>query len=265
MLDALLIILVAAALVLIAAALFRSLLDHVTVYEFERGLRYDKGKFTGVVEPGQYWIYRPGTRVDKFDIRPRVVAITGQEVITSDGVSLRLSLVAEYGVVDPAVAVNSVESFDQSIYVAAQLALRKIVGSAPLEQLLEHRDEIGPKVAEQVAPQAEALGLDLKQVEVRDIMFTGELRRTFAQVVAARQEGLAALERARGETAALRSLANAARMMEGNPALMHLRLLQQLGASGGNTIVLGLPSTTTPLPVPKGEGSQPPELSAEPE
>ena len=81
-------------------------------------------------------------------------------------------------------------------------------------------------------------------------MFPGELKRTFAQVVTARKEGLAALERARGETAALRNLANAARTMEGNPALMQLRVLQEIGKSPGNTVVLGLPAAMSPLPLP---------------
>lgn len=94
-------------------------------------------------------------------------------------------------------------------------------------------------------------------------MFPGELRRTFAQVVAARKEGLAALERARGETASLRNLANAARMMSANPTLLQLRLLQELGRSAGNTIVLGL-STTTPLPLrdapPAPDGGETPAL-----
>jgi hypothetical protein len=80
-------------------------------------------------------------------------------------------------------------------------------------------------------------------------MFPGDLKRMMAQVVEARKEGQAALEKARGETAALRSLANAARLMDGNPALMQLRLLQHLAGSSGNTVVLGLSGSTTPLPL----------------
>ena len=130
------------------------------------------------------------------------------------------------------------------------------------EELLEHRNEVGPKLTELVRPRAAEIGLDLHRLDLKDIMFPGDLKRTFAQVVAARREGLAALERARGETAALRNLANAARMMETNPALLQLRLLQQLGASGGNTIVLGLPSSTTPLPL-RGDAGEPAELPPE--
>jgi hypothetical protein len=75
------------------------------------------------------------------------------------------------------------------------------------------------------------------------------LKKLFAQVTKARQEGLAALERARGETAALRNLANAARLVQDNPALMQLRMLQVVGEQSGNTVVLGMPAGATPLPV----------------
>jgi regulator of protease activity HflC (stomatin/prohibitin superfamily) len=85
---------------------------------------------------------------------------------------------------------------------------------------------------------AAELGIELSLVGIKDIMFPGDLKAIFAQVVNARKEGLATLERARGETAALRHLANAAKLLESNPALMQLRLLQALGEQPGNTVVL---------------------------
>ncbi|MBN2311251.1 MAG: hypothetical protein JXR94_19895, partial [Candidatus Hydrogenedentes bacterium] len=95
------------------------------------------------------------------------------------------------------------------------------------------------------------LGLRLISVDLKDIMFPGKLKEMFAQVVSARKEGLAALERARGETAALRNLANAAKMIENNPNLMQLRLLQALGEASGNTLVLGMSPQAAPVPVSK--------------
>ena len=77
-------------------------------------------------------------------------------------------------------------------------------------------------------------------MDVRDVMVPSELKRAYAGIVAARREGEAALERARGEQAALRALANAGRLLEENPGLLQLRVLQQLGASSGNTIMLGI-------------------------
>jgi regulator of protease activity HflC (stomatin/prohibitin superfamily) len=133
-----------------------------------------------------------------------------------------------------------------------------------IDDLLQHRTGVGPAVLERSAEPAKAVGVELVAVDVKDLMFPGPLKRTFAQVVEARQQGLAALEKARGETAALRNLANAARMVESNPSLLQLRLLQQLETSSGNTLVLGFPSSTTPLPVrPEGPGAgKAPELPA---
>jgi regulator of protease activity HflC (stomatin/prohibitin superfamily) len=221
----------------------------VTVYEFERGLKYSRGRFAGILEPGQHWTYRPWTQIRKLDVRPTFVSVPGQDVLTADGVSLRVSLAAEYEIVDPDRAVNSVEDYRDALYLTVQLALRDLVGAAEVDDLLSKRAEIGRTLLDQTAPEIEEFGVKVSSVEIKDIMFPGDLKRMMAQVVQAKKEGQAALERARGETAALRSLANAARLMEGTPALMQLRLLQQLGGSSGNTVVLGLPGSTTPLPL----------------
>jgi len=94
-------------------------------------------------------------------------------------------------------------------------------------------------------------------------MFPGKLKEIFAQVINAKKEGLAALEKARGETAALRSLANAAKMIENNPNLMQLRLLQTLGQSSGNTLILGMPSNTSPVPIKSKEIQERKEIPKE--
>jgi regulator of protease activity HflC (stomatin/prohibitin superfamily) len=249
------------AVVVIAAALVAGLavwrlwsvvLARVTVYEYERGLRFDRGRFSAVVEPGAYRILRSRTRITTIDVRPTLVAVPGQEVITADGVSIRISLAAEFGIVDPVTAVIKNGDYVEKLYVALQLALREIVAATEIDALLEQRATVGARLAEMTHDEAARLGLDLVRVDAKDFMFPGELRRTFAQVVAARKEGLAALERARGETAALRNLANAARMMESSPSLLQLRALQEIGRSGGNTVVLGLPSSVAPLPLREG-------------
>jgi regulator of protease activity HflC (stomatin/prohibitin superfamily) len=254
-------VIVLAAAVLVAAFL---LFERVRVLEFERALEYRRGRFSKVLGPGHYWVFRPVATVVKLDVRPRFVSVPGQEVLSSDGVGLRVSVAAEYELVDPARAVNETESFQESLYLTIQLALRQVVGETAIDDLLEKRGDIGARLEELVKPAAEELGLAVRRVELKDIMFPGALKKTFAQVVNARKEGLAALERARGETAALRNLANAARMLDENPALLQLRLLQQIGESGGNTIVLGLPAGGTPVPISR-RGLEPPPPPAEPE
>lgn len=243
--------LVAAGVVLAAVAVgVLRFWRRVVVLEFERGLEYRDGRFTGTLDPGAYRRWAGRTTVVKVDVRQRVVAVAGQEVLTADGVPLRLTLAASFHVADPAAAHNRVFDYHDALYVLVQLQVRRIVGESPVEEVLARRAEFGPALREACAEPARALGLELEAVDVKDLMLPGELKRMFAKVVEARQEGLAALEKARGETAALRNLANAARLLEGSPALAQLRLLQHLASNSGNTYVLGVPSTLVPLPEP---------------
>jgi regulator of protease activity HflC (stomatin/prohibitin superfamily) len=99
------------------------------------------------------------------------------------------------------------------------------------------------KLLEMTERKARDLGLKLISVNLKDLMFPGKLKEVCAQAVSSRKEGLAILEKARGETAALRSLANAAKMLEANPHLLQLRLVQSLGQSSGNSLVFGMPPT----------------------
>jgi len=245
---------------------FRAGVKRVIVLEYEKGLRYVKGRFDRVLAPGQYWYLPFSTVIHKIDIRPRFLSITGQEVLSSDGVTLKTSLAANYEIVDAETAVNKVQSFEQALYLELQLALREIIGSADIDTVLNSRNELSKKLMDACEAKVRALGLKLISVDLKDIMFPGKLKEMFAQVVNARKEGLAALEKARGETAALRNLANAARMIQDNPNLLQLRLVQALGQSSGNTLVLGMPSNGTPIPVSresakelKGASPEPPE------
>jgi regulator of protease activity HflC (stomatin/prohibitin superfamily) len=257
-------LLVGAIVALILGLYLRATLFRITIFEYERGIRYRNGRFTGILEPGRHWVYRPRVMIRKVDVRPRFVTIAGQEVLSSDGVTLKVSLAAEYEIADPDVAVNKVESADQALYLTLQLALREIVGEAKIDDVLARREEFGQRLLELASGPAEQVGLRLLGVNVKDIMFPGELKKIFSQVVQAQKEGQAALEKVRSETAALRGLANAARMIEGNPSLFQLRLLQQLAASAGNTVVLGFPTAGTPLPLKEHKGELPEKGEAPP-
>jgi regulator of protease activity HflC (stomatin/prohibitin superfamily) len=240
-----------AAVVVIAITLKRT-----TVFEHEKGLMYTKGRFVRVVDPGSHWYSRLNTRIERVDMRARFTSIGGQEVLSADSVSIKMSLAAKFEVVDPFVARNSVENYEQALYLELQLALREIVGSRKIDEVLEQRQEIGAKLLKTTEDKIADFGVKLLSVSIKDIMFPGELKKIFAQAVKAQKEGIAQLERARGETAALRSLANAARMIEHNPALLQLRVLQAVGENSGNTFVLGVPGQPIPLPVrPRADDS----------
>lgn len=230
---------VLALLVIWVAVANRLVLMPCTILEHERGLLYRRGRFQRVLDPGGYWFLRRLHTVYRIDMRERYVTLVGQEVLTADNISIRISLAASFKVADPFRAVNETEKFHEALYLLLQLRLRDLVGALNVDELLAKRQEIGAQLHENMTAPAAAIGLTLVMVGIRDIMFPGDLKQIFAQIVNARKEGLAALERARGESAALRNLANAARLLENNPALLHLRLLQTLGSSSGNTVIWG--------------------------
>lgn len=220
---------------------------HVTVYEYQKALKYTKGRYMATLGPGQYWVVSRFSSIVPVDIRPEFITIQGQDVLSADGVTLKVSLAAEFQVADPNVAINKNVNFRTSLYLTLQMALREIVGKEKIDTLLENRAGISGKLMELTSEKASELGLKLILADIKDIMFPGEMKKAFAQVVKAQKDGMAALERARGETAALRSLANAARTMDGNPNLLQLRALQALADSSGNTLVLGLPNGSVPV------------------
>jgi regulator of protease activity HflC (stomatin/prohibitin superfamily) len=247
-------LLIAIALVVIVTLFIRAILHKVIVLEYQRGLKYVRGRYRGVLPPGRYWIFSD-TQIRPIDMRERVVTVPGQEVMSQDGISLKVSVTARYRVTDPAQAINEVEDYAAALYGDIQVQLRALVGSAPIEELLAQRPALGERLRAGVVESAQTRGLELLAADLKDIMFPGELKNVFMQVARARQEGLAALERARGETAALRNLANAASLIERNPALMQLRTLQAVAGNTGNTVVLTLdPRGVTPLPVPGTAG-----------
>lgn len=250
------VLLVAAVIVLVVWSRVR----RVTVYEFQRGLKYRNGRLAGLAEPGVHWIWRPSTSIQLVDVRQSLLTVPGQEVVTSDGISVRLSLAVRQQVADPIVALTVIDDYRAATYSVVQVALRETVSALPIDELLQHRDAVGPEVLRRSVEPARALGVEISAVDVKDLMFPGPMKKLFAQVIDARQQGLAALEKSRGETAALRGLANAARMVESNPSLLQLRLLQQLESSSGNTVVLGMPANSTPLPLRSEPPAEAPAL-----
>jgi regulator of protease activity HflC (stomatin/prohibitin superfamily) len=226
----------------------RATVMSTTIFEYQRGLRFVNGALRDEVGAGRHWHLGSGTTIRTFDLRSTTIAVNSQEVLSKDGVAVKASLSAMYRIAQPRIAVLSTTDFAAALYVELQQALRAAVSMVDVEALLANRGEIGGQILAVVQPAAERSGLMLEHVAVRDLTFPGELKKIFAQVVKARQEGLATLERARGETAALRHLANAASMVERNPHLYALRVLQVAGQQPGATLVVGLPGAG-PLPL----------------
>jgi len=212
-------------------------------------LLYHKGKFVEVLRAGQHVRWGRKLKIAMSDLRKASAVVAGQEVLSADNVGLKASLVVTYQVVDPVKAAHDTQNWLGDLYNAAQIALRAVAGSVTIEALLGQRLDLGQQLLARMKAEAEKIGVNVLVVEIRDVTLPNDLKRAFADVLKAKQEGLAALERARGESAALRNLANAARVLDGNPALMNLRLMQSLttAQNAGNTLVLGVPGGFMPL------------------
>lgn len=220
------------------------------------GLLYHKGKFVEVLRAGRHIRWGWHFTLDAQDVRKASLLIAGQDVLTADNVGLKLSLLVTYQVSDPVKAAHETQNWQGDVYNFAQLALRTVASGIAVEALLGQRLDISAQLLTRVQPEAAKIGINVLAVEVKDVMFPADLKRAFSDVLKAKQEGQAALERARGESAALRNLANAARVLDGNPALMNLRLMQSLTAAqnAGNTLVLGVPGF---VPLPNGKTGSP--------
>jgi regulator of protease activity HflC (stomatin/prohibitin superfamily) len=169
---------------------------------------------------------------------------------------VKASVTATYQVLEPERTVLGVGSYTTALHTELQLALRAVIAGMPVEELLDKRAELSSQLKASAGDRLKSIGIELQDAAIRDLTFPGELKKIFSQVVKARQEGLAALEKARGETAALRNLANAAQMIQRNPELVQLRLLQVLAQQPGNTVVLGLQQTGAPIPIRDASQSQ---------
>lgn len=212
----------------------------VVVNQWEQGVLFRHGRLDSVLSPGAYRYWRTGLVLHIADLRPWTVLLPTQEVPTADGPTVKVTAAGQARITDPVTYLTASRDPGQALYLAVQVALRELLASVSVDDLLAGRAEMGARLLGLVRG-AEALGITVERLELKDVILPSELKRAQAEVLLARAQGSAALERARGETAALRNLTNAARLAADNPTLVQLRLLQHLEASTGHTIVIGAP------------------------
>lgn len=227
--------LLAVLIVILAVALRRS----ITIFEHERGLLFNRGKFVRTLQPGKHTFFRRGTHIEKVDVRVRHRTIPGQELITADGIALKATLVAEFEVTDPYLASSKVAELEPAVYLAAQLALRDIISAISIDDALAQRGAMSSELLSRFTEPCSTIGVTATRLEVKDLMLPGDLKRIFAAVAEARHAGQASLERARSEAATMRSLANTSKMLREHPELLQMRVLEAIDKSSGNTFVLG--------------------------
>ena len=162
------------------------------------------------------------------DQREQVLDIAGQDVMTADKVTLRLNAVVAFRIADPLRSVTAVENADQALYREAQLALRAVIGTRELDALLSDKDSVARELDELLRERVAGFGLEVISLGLRDLILPGEMRTLMNRVTEAKKAAEANLIARREETAAMRSQANTAKILEASPTLMKLRELEVL-------------------------------------
>ena len=162
--------------------------------------------------------------------------------MTADKVTLRLNAVVTYRVANALRSVTEVEDSRQALYREAQLALRAVVGTKALDTLLTEKDAVARELEGLVRDRAAAFGLDVHALGIRDIILPGDMKDLMNRVTEAKKAAEAALITRREETAAMRSQANTAKILESHPTLMRLReleVLEKVAEKSNLQVVLG--------------------------
>ena len=216
--------------VIVTSQMASRLLDVVTVRRDHEGVLFVDGRFVETLRPGRYafWKDVAEARVVEVDMREQTLDVAGQEIMTADKVSLRLNALVTFRVDDARKAVVTSDSAQQSLYRGAQLVLRSTIGGLALDEFLAAKETVAAEVDQQLASRADALGLSVASVGIRDVILPGDMRELMNKVTEAKKAAEANLIARREETAAMRSQANTAKLLESNPTLMRLRELETL-------------------------------------
>jgi regulator of protease activity HflC (stomatin/prohibitin superfamily) len=207
-----------------------SAVTFAAIEEGKRGLLYLDGRLVRELGPGNYgfWNTVATPRVEALEIRRQTVEVSGQEILTSDKVTVRVNISAAYEIVNVTNARAGVKDVAEYLYRALQIAVRQSLGKRTLEQVLAEKTDIDEAVSAAVRREMEGYGVRVSVIALKDIILPGDIRDILNQVVAAEKQAQANLIRRREETAATRSLLNTAKLMEDNPLLVRLKELETL-------------------------------------
>ena len=185
------------------------------------GLLFLDGRYVETLGPGRYvfWKNGPAVRLIRVDRRETVVEVPGQDILTADKVTLRLTALVVYRVTDPLRSVTQTDDAKQALYREAQLALRAAVGVRELDVLLAEKDALARDLTEQLRARVAAFGLEVADLGIRDVILPGDMKELMNKVIEARKVAEANVITRREEAASLRHQANTAKLLTENPTL----------------------------------------------
>lgn len=215
------------------------------IEEYQRGIMFTLGKYSGVKKPGWRIVVPIFQRMHKVDIRTKTVDIPDQEVITKDNIPVSINAVVYYSIIDSAKAILKVEDFYYAISQLAQTTMRNTVGERTLDEILQQRAEIAEKIKNELDQATDQWGIDVSRLELKDVIIPNDLKRTISKEAEAEREKRAVIIKALGDKEAAENLASAARTLQSVPGAMHLRTLQainDLSSDQSNTTIWMIPT-----------------------
>ena len=214
------------------------------INQYERGVKFTMGKYSGIMEPGWKILIPVFQSFKKVDMRIKAVDVPDQKAITRDNVPVIVNAVIYYKVLMAEKAVIEVENFYYAISQYAQTTMRNIVGEVTLDELLSKRDQIADRIREIVDKETDEWGLKVNNVELKDVSLPESMERTIAKQAEAEREKRAVIINSEGELAAAENIARAAKMLSESDGALHLRTLQAINdvsSDQSNTVIFMTP------------------------
>ncbi len=229
---------------LVGIVLFILLISLRQVNQYQRGVKFTMGRFTGMVDPGWRIIVPVFQGMTKVDLRVKAVDVPDQKAITKDNISVGVNAVIYYKVSDASKAVLEVENYYYAVSQLAQTTMRNVVGEVELDELLSEREKLSDRIRGIVDKATDPWGIKVDNVELKDVSLLEEMERTIAKQAEAEREKRAVIIKAEGEVKAAENMSKAAEMLSKSQGALHLRTLQSindLSSDQSNTVVFVLP------------------------
>lgn len=230
---------------LLLIVFFVLLISIKQVNQYQRGVAFTLGKYSGIKQPGWRLIIPVFQSMTTVDIRTKAVDVPDQEAITKDNIPIRINAVVYYRIVEASKAVLEVENYFWATSQIAQTTMRNIVGEESLDDLLQKRESVAERIKKRVDASTDPWGIDVEAVELKDIIIPENLKRTISKEAEAEREKRAVIISAEGDKIAADNLAAAAAKLAKVPGAMHLRTLQSindLSSDQSNTTIWMIPT-----------------------
>jgi regulator of protease activity HflC (stomatin/prohibitin superfamily) len=216
------------------------------LYEYERGVIFTLGKYTGTRNPGLNIVIPILQAMQKVDMRIKTAEIPRQEVMTKDNIPMLVNAVVYFKVIKPADAIIKIEDYAFAIRQYTQAALRDVIGNGEMDFVLTQREQIAESIKEIVDSETDGWGIDVESIKIQEVELPAEMKRAMAQQAEAERERRAVVITSQGELEASKNLQRAAKNLAESEGAMHLRTLQTIraiAADPSEKIVLFMPSS----------------------